>query len=342
MWSWSRGLMWRGSRVRGLVVLWSGLFSGCVVSSYCFSDQDCEEGLFCSEQGQCAAAAPLSDLMVDPDLDTPLHCTLPEMVQIGGHSCMDIYEASRPDATKSDEGVSSAYAVNREGVLPWQGVDLPTARAACRAAGKSLCKLDLWRVACGGPGKTTYAYGDIFDPTVCNSIDTYCHCDTGPCGSKDLCPYAHCYGVCGAAFRVDPTGFRPGCTNAWGVLDINGNVWELTDTDDGKEHFRGGAYNCADSERLHRCDHDGTWGPSARGFRCCAEAVPVTVDAGSPPDHGPPADRGEDRTPTWPDLAARDLADPDLRRGDLRVRDLRASEFCVPDGALRDINPDTP
>jgi formylglycine-generating enzyme required for sulfatase activity len=55
------------------------------------------------------------------------------------------------------------------------------------------------------------------------------------------------------------------------VYDINGNVWELADTNDGLEHFRGGAYNCSDSEALHRCDHDGTWGPSARGFRCCKD-----------------------------------------------------------------------
>ncbi|MCU0694734.1 MAG: hypothetical protein MUF54_25430 [Polyangiaceae bacterium] len=53
---------------------------------------------------------------------------------------------------------------------------------------------------------------------------------------------------------------------------MSGNVWELADTQDGVEHFRGGAYNCADSEALHRCDHDGTWGPSAKGFRCCKDS----------------------------------------------------------------------
>jgi len=53
-------------------------------------------------------------------------------------------------------------------------------------------------------------------------------------------------------------------------------VWELTDSTDGLEHFRGGAYNCGNSMALHRCDHDGTWGPSARGFRCCAAPINVS------------------------------------------------------------------
>jgi formylglycine-generating enzyme required for sulfatase activity len=93
------------------------------------------------------------------------------------------------------------------------------------------------------------------------------------------CPYPHCYnqvsneggGPCGAAFRVMPTGSFPDCVNAYGVYDINGNVWEIVDTDDGLEHFRGGAYNCGDSEMLHKCDYDATWGPSAKGFRCCKD-----------------------------------------------------------------------
>jgi hypothetical protein len=51
---------------------------------------------------------------------------------------------------------------------------------------------------------------------------------------------------------------------------MNGNVWEVVHSTDGQDHFRGGAYNCLDSEALHRCDYDATWGPSARGFRCCA------------------------------------------------------------------------
>jgi len=71
---------------------------------------------------------------------------------------------------------------------------------------------------------------------------------------------------CGAAFKVQPTGSFPDCTNEYGVYDINGNVWELDSSSDG--HYRGGAYNCSDSEYLHRCTFFSK-NISAKGFRCC-------------------------------------------------------------------------
>jgi hypothetical protein len=277
---------------------------GCVVARYCFDDKDCEKDQRCNEQGRCESTATKTDSFVPPDGRVPIRCPLPCMVNVDDLFCIDIYEASRPDATETAEGTSSTRAVCKEGVLPWQGVDLATARAACEAAGKYLCKLDDWVIACQGPQRTVYPYGDEYDPVICNGIDSYCTCDTGPCSSASPCPYPHCFQVCGASFRVDPTGARPGCTNSWGTFDISGNVWELTDTNDGLLHFRGGAYNCSNSAALHRCDHDGTWGPSARGFRCCADGVPIDVDAGPPPDQGA-SDAGKDSAPV-------DAPKPDL------------------------------
>lgn len=196
-----------------------------------------------------------------------------------GAFCMDRYEASRADATAAAYG-SSAVATSRPGVLPWKEADLalPAARAACAAAGKRLCRLDEWVGACQGGAGAVYAYGDVYDPALCNGIDAFCDCE-GACAGVSPCPYAHCYdqpapggGPCGAALHVAPTGSFAGCVSPAGAYDLNGNLWELTDTDDGQRHFRGGAYNCKDSESLHRCDHDGTWGPSAQGFRCCRDA----------------------------------------------------------------------
>ncbi len=197
----------------------------------------------------------------------PASCP-PDMTPVPG-ACMDIYEASRDDATETSAG-TSVVASSRAEVLPWQPVDLPTARSGCEAAGKRLCRLDEWVFGCRGPDWTVYSYGDDYDPLICNGIDTYCDC-SGACGEQAACPYPHCYQTCGAAFRVMPTGSFPDCTNTYGLFDINGNVWELADSDDGLDHFRGGAYNCSNSESLHRCDHDGTWGPTARGFRCCKD-----------------------------------------------------------------------
>jgi hypothetical protein len=199
------------------------------------------------------------------------------MVLVSGSFCMDLYEASRPDATSTSEGTKVGAARNVKGVLPWQmnwlakpGDNLKEARKACTDAGKYLCKLSQWITACEGPKKLTYCYGNTYQADTCNGIDKHCYCNSTACKSIRPCPFTRCELTCLADFKVDPTGSSPGCKNHWGVLDITGNVWELADSTDGKEHLRGGAYNCGDSVSLHRCDHDGTWGPTARGFRCCA------------------------------------------------------------------------
>ncbi len=198
-----------------------------------------------------------------------------------GSVCMDRFEASHADATATSMGISMT-AVSQPGILPWLSVNLPGARAACIAAGKRLCKLDEWVQGCHGTQRTVYSYGNVYEAALCNGIDTFCDCSSPSCSGLAKCPYAHCFdrmspegrGPCGGGFHVAPTGAFPLCKSSSGAFDVTGNAWELTDTDDGLEHFRGGAYNCGDSEALHRCDHDGIWGPSARGFRCCKDATP--------------------------------------------------------------------
>ncbi len=200
------------------------------------------------------------------------------MVGVGSF-CIDPYEASRDDATAEFAGFSTTAAC-RPGVIPWYPVTLAQARTGCATMGKRLCRPDEWLEVCQGPSQSVYAYGDDYDPMACNGIDTFCFCDVGSCEALSQCPYPHCFnqassleagGPCGAAFHVMPTGSFPRCTNVHGVFDLNGNVWELVDTIDGFEHFRGGAYNCSDSVMLHRCDYDAVWNPSGKGFRCCAD-----------------------------------------------------------------------
>jgi hypothetical protein len=251
--------------------------------STCVDDADCDAFEYCeTTTGQCRPAECFEDPDCDPGMVCLDHHCVPEgelscpddMVPIRNRFCMDIWEASRPDATESQFGTDESIATNRPSVMPWytRRLDPAVARAACQAAGKRLCALDEWITSCRGQADTDYAYGDDFDPVICNSIDTYCVCEEpSPCAGEDPCPFPHCYDVCGANLRPEPTGSFPGCVNSWGIFDLNGNVWELADSDDGQLHFRGGAFNCIDSEALHRCDHDGTWGPSAQGFRCCSD-----------------------------------------------------------------------
>jgi hypothetical protein len=173
-----------------------------------------------------------------------------DMVDIGGSFCMDRFEASRPDATATSSGTDESQATSRRGVMPWQlwtTDENAVARSACQAAGKDLCSAEQWLVACAGPARTAYGYGDTYEPLSCNGIDTFGR----------------------ASFHLLPTGSLETCQSAWGVYDLNGNLWEHV-LDGSPAQVRGGAYNCSDSAALHRCDYvPASWTPTARGFRCC-------------------------------------------------------------------------
>ena len=187
-----------------------------------------------------------------PSLDgrPPVQPCPKEMALIEGRFCMDLYEASRPDATDTDEGTDSSKATSRVKVLPWQVPDNKTAAGACAAAGKRLCKPDEWKTGCQSGKKTVYCYGDKYEPKTCNGIDAF--------GTDK--------------FHLEPTGSMPNCKNSWGVYDLNGNVWEHVAGGDSTT-VRGGAYNCGDSETFHKCDYIPGWSPSALGFRCCKDRV---------------------------------------------------------------------
>jgi hypothetical protein len=77
------------------------------------------------------------------------------------------------DATADKTGSDGSRAVSVVGVFPWQVLDNATAASACSAAGKRLCTAEEWRSACQGPERTAYAYGDSYDPGVCNGIDAF-------------------------------------------------------------------------------------------------------------------------------------------------------------------------
>ncbi len=213
----------------------------------CTSDTDCEENFICVDQ-RCI-----------PHGSEPLNC--PEgMVSIEDAFCIDIYEASRPDASVNNPGNDGSYATSRPGVLPWETNTQAEALTACLAAGKDLCTESEWLNSCKGPNLTKYTYGNTYSATICNGIDKFCYCQVGQ---------PHCFEECSAAFHLLPAGECPSCTNDYGTFDMNGNLWEYTKDGNGTR-VRGGAYNCRDSEELHQCDYIPTyWTPSARGFRCC-------------------------------------------------------------------------
>lgn len=233
------------------------------------------DGASCDDGDPCTAPDRCLDGLCVGGAQDP--CVCPEGMVVADGFCIDQYEASRPDATPWSMGGDTSRATSREGVIPWFPIERAAALVACEAAGKRLCTVDEIGTACAGPEGRTYPYGDTYVAEACNGIDAFCYCDSGPCATAPTCPYPRCYdrapdgsaGGCGAAFGVRPTGSFPGCVNAYGAYDLSGNVWELVDLGTATSWYRGGAFNCLDSESLHRCG--GLYqGISARGFRCCA------------------------------------------------------------------------
>ncbi|MFH1463369.1 MAG: MopE-related protein [Pseudomonadota bacterium] len=189
-----------------------------------------------------------------------------DMVLVGSCFCIDVYEASRPDATATSAGIDSSCAVSQAGVRPWQVSSNADAATACAAAGKRLCSEAEWYEACAGPTDTDYTYGDAYDAAACNGLDTHCTCADGSV-------YEDCFFDCGGSFYLLPTGSLSACTNGWGVYDMSGNLWEHVDGGNDST-VRGGAYNCGDTPSYHRCSYiPTTWTPSARGFRCCSDGI---------------------------------------------------------------------
>jgi formylglycine-generating enzyme required for sulfatase activity len=230
----------------------------------------CDDGNACNGADKCAGGGCVSGA---EDL-----CLCPEdMVPVNSEYCLDRYEASKPDATGTFQGFDGSQAMSQAGVIPWFPVEHAQAKTACEAAGKRLCTEAEILLACSGTNGTMYHYGDEYSATICNGIDAFCLCENEQCADVDVCPYPHCYNMsidgvygegCGAAFHVAPTGFFQQCVNEWGAYDINGNVWELVDTGTGESWWKGGAYNCGNSEYLHQCI--GMFqNISAKGFRCC-------------------------------------------------------------------------
>ncbi|MFK7990026.1 MAG: formylglycine-generating enzyme family protein [Sandaracinaceae bacterium] len=120
------------------------------------------------------------------------------------------YEASRPDASGVDAGVSDARTCSNEGALPWTNVGFDAAAAACAVAGHRLCTAAEWQVACDAADGRAYPYGASYGAAMCNGADR----DAVPGGAIDS--------------QVEPTGAVAACVSPDGVVDLSGNVKEWT------------------------------------------------------------------------------------------------------------------
>jgi hypothetical protein len=183
---------------------------------------------------------------------------------------IDLYEASRPDASPSSVGVSTARACGKPGVLPWATLTQTQAATACTAAGMRLCSEDEWVRGCAGAAGNDFPYGNVYDGNKCNGRDWNPACG-GADGFEQVQPTATPYGC--------PT--LPGatqCVSADGLIDMSGNIKEWTSTANGGSFVvHGGAYD--NIEDGLSCAFDFVSLPPATmlstvGFRCCSTLDP--------------------------------------------------------------------
>ncbi len=139
---------------------------------------------------------------------------------------------------------NEADAVVKDMVSHDQAVEL------CKQAGKRLCKFNEWSAACKGKDSFRYSYGPSYKPSKCNT------------NSK-------------AARRA---GRKEQCRSWYGMYDMNGNLWEWTDTEAKEMPNRylvaGGSW---ETQNESKCtDTKYSFYPQNQynfvGFRCCADA----------------------------------------------------------------------
>jgi hypothetical protein len=187
------------------------------------------------------------------------------MVAIGGGVFIYTYEASRPDASKGDQGTAAERACSKKGVQPWSTVSFTAAAAACEAAGHRLCTAAEWLAACAGDAGSTYPYGDTYAADDCNGADHDIDSDEG---------------LQNGPLR---TGDRKQCQSEAGAFDLAGNLKEWTDDMRGSaggnpiEVVRGGSYESPAlgmTCQTELSQQIATTALPSVGFRCCSDHAP--------------------------------------------------------------------
>jgi hypothetical protein len=207
---------------------------------------------------------------------------LPGMIPVATF-CIDRFEAALVEVLAGGTTPWSPYfnpeghrvrAVSLRGAVPQGYVNETEAAAACAEAGKRLCTNTEWLRACQGPTGTTYPYGTMRQPGVCNDARSV-HPAVELYGTSASWIYSHIDSPClnQLADGLARTGDHAGCVTAEGALDMMGNLHEWTS--DASGTFRGGFYvdtvingaGCLYATTAHDVSH---WDYST-GFRCCAD-----------------------------------------------------------------------
>jgi formylglycine-generating enzyme len=180
-----------------------------------------------------------------------------------------------PDASKLP-----LRAVAKAGVKPQAFVSGVEAQKACFAAGKRLCGAGEWRRACRGPRSLNYPYGEKRKRGVCNDSGRKTH-PVAAVASRYGIPRERMWSegmqhpkINRLPNTVRATAASKGCTNAFGVYDMVGNLHEWVDDPAGT--FQGGYYMDTkingDGCNYRTTAHGFSYRDYSTGFRCCMDA----------------------------------------------------------------------
>ncbi|MCL2450187.1 MAG: formylglycine-generating enzyme family protein [Polyangiaceae bacterium] len=225
-----------------------------VDGEYCpFVDQRCLRWLDSETKLQCA----------EFDKRAPTACSSATAHE---HFCIDRYEWP-----------------NRLGDLPVSMTSWREAKASCESAGKRLCSDTEWTLACEGPDRKPYPYGDGYarDADACNIDRPY----IWPHNEKLIDPKT----TADELARLDqrePSGSRASCVSPYGVHDMTGNVdeWVVNVSQGGKPFasgLKGGYWGPVRTRcRPMTTAHDETFRYYQIGFRCCGDTRPIALGEG--------------------------------------------------------------
>jgi formylglycine-generating enzyme len=167
---------------------------------------------------------------------------------------------------------------NTVGVLPRYMASWSEAKASCESIGKRLCSDTEWTLACEGPERQPYPYGDgyVRDDSACNIDKPY----IWPHPEKLFDPKAQDEELTRLDQR-EPSGSRPACVSPYGVHDMVGNVdeWVVNESQNGKPYrsgLKGGYWGPVRTRcRPMTTAHDESFRYYQIGFRCCSQAQVV-------------------------------------------------------------------
>jgi hypothetical protein len=171
-------------------------------------------------------------------------------------------------------------AISRHGARPNGYLTGLVAESACAAAGKRLCTLEEFVMACRGEDDTLFPYGDSYREGACNVFrdDHPAAILHGNASVGHLDPRLNRVSSRGKAlFQLG--GQSPECRSRWGndaIYDMVGNVDEWID--EGNGAFAGGFYSRstrAGCEALITA-HPRSYLDYSTGARCCKTAETIT------------------------------------------------------------------